>query len=257
MTQETFNFPTVKMVFFEIRFPHLFSIENRIGNFQEKIMSDFPKSEVGISRSIVFSETGPDGKLVELPDQFTRETGVKTWIFQSKENNIRLEIKTNRLILVSKEHKTYNNEGGQPRFRDYLEKILENFFSTVKVPMLNRIGLRYIDEFPLPDLTNEVLMKYYNSTFPMDRFSLENITDGASFTASTRRRNYNLNYRETLLNKDESLKLVLDFDGFAKNVPPENCMQVVDELHEIIDEEYFNNVKEPWLEYMRKGKFDD
>jgi len=51
--------------------------------------------------------------------------------------------------------------------------------------------------------------------------------------------------------------LVLDFDGFAKNVPAENCMQVVDELHEIIKEEYFNNVKKPWLEYMRTGKFDD
>lgn len=256
MPHQTFNFPTVKVVFFELKFPHLFSIENRIGNFQEKIMSDFPESKVGISRSVVFSETGPDGKLEELPNQFTRETGVKTWIFQSKEN-IQLELKTNQLVLISKEHKTYNNEGNLPRFRDYLKKIIENLFSTVKVPMLSRIGLRYIDEFPLPGQTNEVLNKYYNTTLPLVRFPLENITDLASFNTSTRRRNYNLNYRETFLKKDETLKLILDFDGFAKNVPSENCMQIADELHEIIDEEYFNNVKEPWLEYMRTGKLDD
>ncbi|MCR3907145.1 MAG: TIGR04255 family protein [Tenericutes bacterium] len=257
MPKETFNFPTVKLVLFEMKFPHLFSIEKRIGDFQERIMSDFPKSKLGISRSIVFSETGPDGKLVELPDQFSRDTGVKTWVFYSEKNNIRLEVQTNRLILVSKKHKTYNNDGDTPKFRDYLGKTLENFFSIVKVPVLSRIGLRYVDEFPLPELKNEVLSKYYDSSFPLERFSLDTVITGATFNTSVKRKNHNLTYIETLIKKDDELKLVLDFDGFAKNVSPDNCLNIVDELHEIIDEEYFSHVKEPWINYMRNGKFDD
>ena len=44
MPTEVFLHPTVKEVAFEIKFPHLFSIENKIGEFQDKIILQFPES---------------------------------------------------------------------------------------------------------------------------------------------------------------------------------------------------------------------
>ena len=43
---EIFSNPTVKKVIFQIRFPNLFFIENKIGDFQLKIMGMFPESKL-------------------------------------------------------------------------------------------------------------------------------------------------------------------------------------------------------------------
>jgi hypothetical protein len=43
MEPEVYPFPTVIEVDFEIRFPILFSIPNKIGEFQQLIMAEFPE----------------------------------------------------------------------------------------------------------------------------------------------------------------------------------------------------------------------
>jgi hypothetical protein len=53
--KEIFPNPTVKQVIFQIRFPNLFYIENKIGDFQLKIMKEFPKSAIAISKTICYS----------------------------------------------------------------------------------------------------------------------------------------------------------------------------------------------------------
>jgi hypothetical protein len=48
---EVFPNPTVKQVVFQVKFPNLFYLENKIGDFQMKIMKDYPKSELQYRRS--------------------------------------------------------------------------------------------------------------------------------------------------------------------------------------------------------------
>ena len=43
---EIFPKPTVTQVIFQIRFPNLFFIENKIGDLQLKIMKEFPHSKL-------------------------------------------------------------------------------------------------------------------------------------------------------------------------------------------------------------------
>jgi hypothetical protein len=43
----------------------------------------------------------------------------------------------------------------------------------------------------------------------------------------------------------------MDFDGFAKNIESQNYLEVTDQLHSIISEEYENSIKEPIKKYMR------
>lgn len=255
MSGEIFPNPTVKRVVFEIRFPNLFSIDKKIGDFQEKIMHEFPESKLVFRRQLVFADIGPEGKLESVPEEFEAESGKKIWHFESKENH-QIDVLTSSLSIYSDHHQTYNNPGYEKRFRDVIEFVLTNFFEVISIPIINRVGLRYIDECPLPSKDNKTLKNYYNSAFPIDRFPINDAV-GVFFEVRTKRGNHNLTYRERLIKKDSEYKLILDFDGFETDVPSKDFLRVTDELHKTIETEYFNTIKEPVKEYMRKGKSVD
>lgn len=250
---EVFKFPTVKEVAFEIKFPHLFSIENKIGDFQERIIMQFPDSAQVFSRQLMFADTGLEGKIEPVPERLQPQTVRKSWSFRSK-TKIEVKVQTNSVNIISQEHKTYNNPSSEEKFRDVIDFVMSNFFKIVNVPIIKRIGLRYIDHCPLPSKDNEVVKKLYNSTFPIDRFSLK---DAQSFYFSiiTNRKNHKLVYQEGLIKtgKGEEM-LMLDFDGFETDVASTDFLKVADELHEIIDAEYFSIIKEPVKQYMRTGE---
>jgi uncharacterized protein (TIGR04255 family) len=246
MAEEVFKYPTVKEVAFEIRFPHLFSIENKIGDFQDKIINQFPDSSQVLRRQIVFADTGLDEKLEP-------NTLKKIWVFKSKDK-IEVKVLTNSINIASKEHKSYNNPSSEKKFRDTIEFVIGNFFKTINVPIINRIGLRYIDECPLPSKDNETLSKLYDSTFPIDRFPIKDAMS-IYFSINTVRKNHKLVYQEGLAKNDKGEeKLMLDFDGFETEIPSADFLKVTDELHAIIKEEYFSIIKEPIKHYMRTGQ---
>jgi uncharacterized protein (TIGR04255 family) len=254
MPGEVFPYPTAKQVAFEIRYPNLFSIENKMGDFQEKIIGEFPESQAVIRRQIVFADVGPEGKLMNIPDQFGEGMGKKLWIFKSKQQD-EVNVSTNSLSIVSNHHKTYQNPSVENKFRDVIQSVLGNFFQTISVPIINRIGLRYVDECPLPSKNNETLSKFYNSTFPIGRFPVDN-AGGIYFEITTKRKNHNLIYKERLAKQNEQYTLFLDFDGFENEILTKDYLTVTDELHEIIEEEYFKTIKEPVKNYMRTGKLE-
>ena len=64
---EMFPNPTVKQVIFQITFPNLFYIENKIGAFQLKIMKEFPQSTLLFRRQVLFADVGSESKLAEIP----------------------------------------------------------------------------------------------------------------------------------------------------------------------------------------------
>jgi len=255
MAGEIFPNPTVKRVAFEIRFPNLFSIDRNIGDFQEKILREFPESKLIFRRQIVFADIGPEGKLESVPEQIETQGGRKIWRFESKDKHV-IEVLTNSLVITSEHHKTYNNPGYEKKFRDVIRFVLTKFFEVFSIPIINRIGLRYIDECPLPSKDNKTLMEHYNSSFPINRYPIDDSV-GLYFEIRTKRGNHNLVYRERLVTKNGKYKLVLDFDGYETDVPSEDFLKVTDELHQIIETEYFNTIKEPVIEYMRKGGISD
>jgi hypothetical protein len=57
---EVFPNPTVKQVIFQIRYPNLFYIENKIGDFQLKVMREFPESALIMKQRVIFAEFGPN-----------------------------------------------------------------------------------------------------------------------------------------------------------------------------------------------------
>ena len=187
---EVFPNPTVKQVIFQIRYPNLFYIENRIGDLQLKIMKMFPNSSLLQKQQIVFTEIGPDGNF-DVPENPDEDMTKKVWQFES-EKGFKLNVTSNSLDIVSDYHKTYNiDEEGVEKFRDVIEFVLNSFHEIMMVPIINRIGFRYIDECPLPSKDNDTFKEYYNSVFPIDRFNLEYVTE-MDFKTVFKKDDYNI-----------------------------------------------------------------
>lgn len=244
--KEVFPNSTVKQVIFQIKFPNLFSIESKIGDFQTKIISEFPESSLAFRKQIVFADIGPEGKIEQLPGGPSE--GQKIWQFKS-EKKINLNILTNSLDLTSNYHKTYNNKDATVRFRDTIKLVLDNFLSIVKLPIIQRIGLRYIDECPIPEQKTATFKEWYNTVFPFERFSIEETME-TNYVTLVRRNEYFIRYLESF--NAEQKKYILDFDSYAQNIKPEDLLGVTDKLHELISNEFEKTIKTPVIEYMRK-----
>jgi len=244
---EIFPNPTVKEVAFEIKYPNLFYIENKIGDLQIRIIEEFPESSLIFRAPIAFANIGPEGKF-SLPPNFEEDTGKKIWEFKS-EKGFRLNISSDSLLIVSQFHKTYNLDG-QDKFRDIIEFIVENFLEIMQIPIFNRIGFRYIDECPLPTKDNETFKKYYDSVFPIERFNLSNV-DEMDFKTVFKIGNYHLRYVESLQKVNDEYKLILDFDGFAGKIKSNEYLKITDDLHAIILGEFEKTINKPVLDHMR------
>jgi uncharacterized protein (TIGR04255 family) len=242
---EIFNNPTVKTVIFQIQYPNLFYIEKIIGDYQVKIMERFPQSSLILQKGL-FITLGSQG---QIPSEGEDENSTKIWQFSS-ENDAKLSIQTTSLAIVSTHHKTYNMGDGD-KFRDLIKFSLDHFFSFLGIPIINRIGLRYIDHCPIINKDNQTYLQFYNTCFPLNRFSLKdaNVMD---FKTTVKRGDYLLTYRETAQTKDNEFMLVLDFDGAAQKVKPENYLSVTDDLHKLISDEFDLTAKEALKEYMRQ-----
>jgi len=249
---EVFPNPTVKEVIFQIRFPSLFIIESKIGEFQLKIMKEFPESALLYRRQLVFVDMGVEAKLEDIQSELDKQSMKKIWQFKSQ-NKVQLNVLFDSLNITSKHHKTYNNISSKDRFRDTIEFALKNFFEVISIPIINRIGLRYVDECPIKSKTNEWFKKWYNSVFPLHRFNLEEAEEMVFKTVIKKDKNH-LIYLESLEKTEDNYYLKLDFDGFAMNIDPKDCLKVTDDLHNLISDEYEKTIKEPVKEYMRKER---
>ena len=247
---EIFENPTVKKVIFQIRYPNLFYIEDKIGEIQFALMEKLPNTSYHTKRQIVIADIGPGKKLEDIPISQKDFGGKKVWRFES-DNKCALNILADSLDLSSEYHKTYDLEPG-PKFRDIIEFVLKEFFRIVPLPIVKRIGLRYQDVCPINSRDKEQFREWYNSVFPLDRFDLKD-TEEMNFSTIVKRDPYFLMYAERYVKKDTERSdiFMLDFDGFIKDQKAEDVLGITDKLHELISEEYQTTIKEPLIEWMR------
>lgn len=247
--EEIFPNPTVKSVIFQIRFSNLFSIENKMGDFQLKIMDKFPHSNLLFRRQLLFADIGSGSKVEKIPNELDYEVSKKIWQFKS-DKNFQLNVLSDSLDITSQPHITYNL-GSEGKFRDIIAFVIDNFLDTVPIINFKRIGLRYIDECPLPKKDNKTFQNYYNSVFPIKRFNIANAEE-MDFKTVFKKGIYYLRYIESLRKIKNKYKLVLDYDGFAKNIKSKDYLKITDKLHIIIQEEYVKTIKKPVYNFMKK-----
>ncbi|NQU88540.1 MAG: TIGR04255 family protein [Mariniphaga sp.] len=247
--KEVFPNPTVKKVIFQIKFPNLFYIEDKIGDFQIRIMDQFPKSSLVFEKQFLFA-LGINASLADAEQEKLKKGDRKIWQFKNDEN-VQVNLYADSLSITSESHKTYSNTASENRFRDIIEYVVGNLIDIVNIPVILRIGFRYLDEFPLMEKNNENYLNHFNSAFNLERFD---ISEAGIMEIKTNlsRGKYFFNYGEKVLKKDEQWTVFLDFDAFANNIKAEDFLTVTDELHDINVDEFKKVIKEPVYEYMRK-----
>jgi uncharacterized protein (TIGR04255 family) len=249
---EVFANPTVKQVIFQIRFPNLFSMERLIGDYQVKIMAEFPRSALLLKRNVLIADVGAQAKIEDLVDDVDKLAVSKIWSFKS-EKGTELNVHNDSQDISSTLHKTYANPKQDNRFRDTIEHAVGRFLEVAQIPKLTRIGLRYIDECPVPAKDTSAFKEYYNTTLPLKRFPLENAMK-LVLEARVKKGDRGLRFVESFEDDGDKLRLRLDFDGYAEGVPASEYLTVTDELHELISMEYKASIRKPVLEYMRRKK---
>ncbi|MCK7523160.1 MAG: hypothetical protein MZV64_38560 [Ignavibacteriales bacterium] len=88
--KDIFPNQSVKKVIFQIRFPNLFYIESKIGDFQLRIMEMFPSSSLLFRKQLLFADLGPDVKPADIFNKDDSQSGKKIWQFNLRE---KLQIK--------------------------------------------------------------------------------------------------------------------------------------------------------------------
>lgn len=250
--EEVFPNPTVKSVIFQIRFPALFAMESLIGDFQTKIMEQFPESRQIIRARIIMAEVGADKNGPEQLQEADTGAAKKIWQFESESGTV-MNVTRDSLALTSSVHKTYANPEADVRFRDAIQLAVENLLRTTKIPKFRRIGLRYINNCPVPEGGIEEFRRWYDSALPLDRFEMDDALE-LQLLARVRRGGCHLAFRETLEKKGDDRILTLDFDAYEEGIKAERYLEVSDHLHTLVSEEYERSIKEPVYDYMRQSE---
>ena len=248
---EVFPNPTVKMVAFEARFPNLFFLESKIGDLQLKLMQKFPESAIVQRRQMIVADIGQGLPLPDLSKVAPEEGhSQKIWQFKSPQNEL-VNVQSNAVVIQSEHHKTYNLGNGD-RFRDAIRFVMDAFLDIAKIPLLTRIGLRYIDECPIPQKKTDVFTAYYRTAFPLSRFPLEEATE-MDFKTVMRKDDAFVRYVESLQRGEgDAYKLVLDFDGYQERVSANEYLTVTDRLHDLVSAEFEASIKEPLYTRLQK-----
>jgi uncharacterized protein (TIGR04255 family) len=245
-----FSNPLVKRVAFEIRFPNLFYLADRVGDFQVRVMKDFPESKLLYRRQLLLVSGVDKASVAQDTDDASNQDAIPIWQFTSRQG-VQLSVSSDALSLVSDTHNAYS--AGDQRFRDVIESTCAHFFASTKIPILKRIGLRYVDEGPIPEDKSDSFSAWYQTAFSLRRFPLER-TSEMSYMAVVARDRYNLRYIEALKGTAPNRKVVLDFDAWAENVEPTEMLPVVDELHTVIWKEFMDSIKQPLVDHMSQPK---
>ena len=103
------------------------TLGNAIGSLQERLADRFPELVNGAGQHVTF---GPQGMVAErLP----------FWMFISEDRTTAAVVRSDLVALQT------TGYAGWERFREHLRNVLTAYAATVNLPMVTRIGLRYID----------------------------------------------------------------------------------------------------------------
>ena len=224
-------------------------METKIGDYQLKIMELFPKSSLLIQNQFLLAQQTADKTISPSENRIQTK---KIWQFKTEQEDVTLNISMDSLDITSDKHKTYNNQGADNKFRDVVAFVVDKFLEMIPLIRISRMGLRYIDECPLPEpLTTESFLEYYNTFINFSAIvDIKNVNEMGAAIVIKKADNLNVIYKENLLKNNDAYKYTLDFDGQALNISSTEYLSKLDVLHDEITSYYHKIIKEPVIKIM-------
>jgi len=222
---EIFPANPIREVDFEIRFTPRLRVQAEMWRFQEELVSEYP--EVGLETAL-------------LPNAAT----VSVTVFQglSKARVIKVSPQSMALAFSS-----YDN------FEQFKEEVLRRgskFCEIFEVSSLTRVGLRYVNEIPLPTQQSDSMVEYVRPFVDFDRISLSAVQQFA-LQVVARAGDHMVQVRTAML-AGPVRTYILDIDAYTENVKPSTEIgPLLDRFHDTAQRVFLDHVTHQYKQVMK------
>lgn len=226
---EVFENSLLFEVVLELRFPIRLKIPEKIADFQEKIINEFPKLEEGfLTKFALISNENPPSPI----------DTVKVWDFKNLETRTRCKILRDRFSIISNSYKSWEEHNSKKGFKDIIESTLNSFLETYKIKNFDRIGLRYINKVEIEEKTTSWLKKFFIPVFNIEKYPIESLNENLVRFIIKKQDQIQIILQSTFITENNKDYYILDFDAFLNNVEDKLLIEKADQLHEEILKEF-------------------
>lgn len=225
---EEFPANPIREVDFEIRFPPRLRVPPELWRFQEDLEAEYP--DVGLETALL-----PNGATVSVT------------VFQNQVKARVIKVSPQNMALA---FSAYSN------FEEFKEEVLKRsarFCEIFNVPSLTRIGLRYVNEIPLPTQQPESMTGYVKPLLEFDRIPLESVQQFALQVAA-KLEDHMILVRTAML-AGPIRTYILDIDAYTETVKPTTEIgALLDRFHDTAQRVFLDHVTNEYKQVMRGKK---
>jgi len=225
---EVFDANPIREVDFEIRFTPRLRIGPEMWRFQEDLETEYP--EVGLETALL-----PNGATISVT------------VFQNQLKARVIKVSPQNMALA---FSAYSN------FEDFKEEVLRQsakFCEMFNVSSLVRVGLRYVNEIPLPTQQTESLTTYVKPLVEFDRIPLDSVQQFALQIAANL--DDHMILVRTALIAGPVRTYVLDIDAYTETVKATSEIGVLlDSFHDSVQRVFLDHVTDKYKQVMRGNK---
>ena len=225
---EVFKANPIREVDFEIRFAPRLRVAPEMWRFQEVLETEYP--EVALETALL-----PNGATVSVT------------VFQDQLKARVIKVSPQNMALA---FSAYSN------FEDFKEEVLkrsERFCEIFNVSSLIRVGLRYVNEIPLPTQEPESLTTYVKPLVEFDRIPLDSVQQFALQMAA--KLDDHMILVRTALLAGPIRTYVLDIDAYAETVKATSEIRaLLDRFHDSVQRVFLDHVTDEFKQVMRGNK---
>ena len=242
--------PPLSEVAFEVNFPNLFAVETGIAAYQQQVEALYPKS--GGEYIVRLPAVVAFGKPTK--QESTALTPMRSFVFQNSIGSriIRVSVVNFTLLVTDYLH-----------FEDYMAALTAAFTPAIDIFQLHnvdRIGLRYVNQIPIPNENAEIRYKeYVRSPINADTFAAHVPTNFLTEVSVDLEGTSKLTIRSGLLPSQidaPTRTYLLDFDCYSLGSVPlsaDSLTKLLTQYHEAIEAEFMRAVTDKYWKYMADG----
>jgi uncharacterized protein (TIGR04255 family) len=147
---EVFPANPIREVDFEIRFTPRLRVQAEMWRFQENLVAEYP--EVGLESALL-----PNG------------TTLNVTVFQNQLKARVIKVSPQNMALAFSSYTNFED------FKEEVQRRSTSFCETFDVTSLIRVGLRYVNEIPLPTQQSESMTRWVRPLVEFDRIPLDSV----------------------------------------------------------------------------------
>ncbi len=223
--KEVFPANPIREVDFEIRFTPRLRIDAEMWRFQEELVQDYP--DVGRETAIL-----PNG------------TTLNVTVFQNPRAARVIKVSSHNMALAFSSYANFEE------FKDEVQRRTANFCGTFEVSSLTRIGLRYVNEIPLPTQSPESITRYVTPLVEFDRIPLNSVQQFAMQVVASH--NDHMILVRTAMLAGPIRTYILDIDAYTEVVNSASEVPLLMErFHDSAQRVFLEHVTDEYREVMR------